>query len=307
MLHWTYLPLLTPSQMDSHVTWLQNKFRNLTFLQLFYEVSAHLAKINGDLMATLLLFPKCWLNRLIFHLCECIYTKSNHTEFESKSHQLPSNYRTTISSSFKLSAPISKLHWPVPEEIGCRMPWNADHLSMPKAKAKYHIPAGRVRSQTPILSLMSTMNASTESRESICSEHIILAQLLDSGNFQDMQLHCVSLQFTTSRLELSTEMNSSVGSMSSLQEIHLKQGGSYTELAKSSRKALGATQNEPATQPLLMKPGTALGRLTFFKKRSQLSCQKQLVSFPSFCFCRWWFYKTWTTNLSNEKAGGKIF
>lgn len=32
--------------------------------------------------------------------------------------------------------------------------------------------------------------------------------------------------------------------MSSLQEIHLKQGGSYSELAKISRKALGTTQNE---------------------------------------------------------------
>lgn len=32
--------------------------------------------------------------------------------------------------------------------------------------------------------------------------------------------------------------------MSSLKEIHLKQGGSYSELAKTSRKALGTTQNE---------------------------------------------------------------
>lgn len=86
--------------------------------------------------------------------------------------------------------------------------------------------------------------AHTESRESRSSEHIILAQLLDSGNFQDTQLNCVSLQFTTNHSELSTEMNSSVGSMSSLQEIHLKQGGSYSELAKISRKALGTTQNE---------------------------------------------------------------
>lgn len=59
-----------------------------------------------------------------------------------------------------------------------------------------------------------------------------------------MQLNCVNLQFTTNHFELSTEMNSSVGSMSSLQEIHLKQGGSYSELAKISRKALGTTQNE---------------------------------------------------------------
>lgn len=84
----------------------------------------------------------------------------------------------------------------------------------------------------------------TENRESRSSEHIILAQLLVSGNFQDMQLNWVSLQFTKNHFELSTEMNSSAGSMSSLQEIHLKQGGSYSKLAKISRKALGTTQNE---------------------------------------------------------------
>lgn len=88
------------------------------------------------------------------------------------------------------------------------------------------------------------LSAHTESRESRSSEHIILAQLLDSGNFQDVQVKCISLQFTTNHSELSTEMNSSVGSMSSLQEIHLKQGGRYSELAKISRKALGTTQNE---------------------------------------------------------------
>lgn len=59
-----------------------------------------------------------------------------------------------------------------------------------------------------------------------------------------MQLtRCASLQFTTNHSELSTEMNSSVGSMSSLQENHLKQAGSCSEPAKISRKALGTTKN----------------------------------------------------------------
>lgn len=61
-----------------------------------------------------------------------------------------------------------------------------------------------------------------------------------------------------------------------------------------------------ATQPALMKPGTTLGRLTFFRKRSQLSCQEQLVSFPSYCFCKWWFHKMQATDLSNEKVGGAV-
>lgn len=75
-------------------------------------------------------------------------------------------------------------------------------------------------------------------------KHNSLARLLDYGNFRDTQLtNSAGLQFATNHFELSTEMNSGAGSMSSLQEIHLKQAGSCSEPAKISRRALGTAQN----------------------------------------------------------------
>lgn len=121
------------------------------------------------------------------------------------------------------------------------MPWNSDHAVTPKANARYHIPT-RMRDPKPRSYQWSA--ACTETGESRSLEHKNLAQLLDEGNFRDTQLtNCASLQFATNHFELSTEMNSSVGSMSSLQEIHLKQAGSCSEPAEISRKALGTTQN----------------------------------------------------------------
>lgn len=86
--------------------------------------------------------------------------------------------------------------------------------------------------------------AHKETRERRSFKHNSLAQLLDQSSFWDMQLtHCASLQLTTNNFKLPTEMNSSVGSMSSLQESHLKQAGSCSEPVKISRKPSGTTQN----------------------------------------------------------------
>lgn len=122
-----------------------------------------------------------------------------------------------------------------------------------------------------------------------------------------MQLNCASLQFTTDHFELSTEMNSSVGSKSSLQEIHLKQAGSCSELAEISRKALGTTQNGAGYNHTSRADETRYNfrQINISQEEVTVFCQEQLLSFPSYCFCRLRFHKTWDTDLRNEKVRKK--
>lgn len=122
-----------------------------------FEVSAHLAKDKWWLNLATGLLPKYRLNRLIFHFMQMhLYEIHSHTELQSKAINCPQTTGRLFPPLSNYLPPISKLQEPVPEEIGCRMPWNADHLSMSKAKAKHHIPTGKVRSQTQILSLINS-------------------------------------------------------------------------------------------------------------------------------------------------------
>lgn len=145
----------TNSEIQNYYNSFMSQVRWL--LDIPFEVSAHLTKDKWRLnLATLLLLPKCWLNRPIFHLCKCIYTKSTHTQNSNLKPSIALKQQEDYFFHFQIFCPISKFQKPVPEEIGCRMPWNADHLTMAKAKAKYHIPTGMVRSQTQTLPLISS-------------------------------------------------------------------------------------------------------------------------------------------------------
>lgn len=164
-----YVLVLTLPKMDSHKTCLQNKLRNLKFLQwfLYYSTkvdaghliwgSTHFAKINGDLTGLLhTFFSKCWLKRPIFHLYKSTYTDfCSHIQFQSKTTNCPQIVRPTTSSTFKWSD-HSKFHLRNFSTQEHRMQDALKFRSHGNAKSKRHVPAGTVRSQTPILPVSSS-------------------------------------------------------------------------------------------------------------------------------------------------------